>query len=118
MANRSMISFLNFVLAVLLLLLPLLCSSIAAAAEIRYEQKPCNGSIADCYEEEELLMESEISRRILAQSDPVTDISKVNNDNPCGKQSNGRPYKSCVGPKNGVRPCTQGNGCDRIYAGS
>ncbi|OVA05697.1 Rapid ALkalinization Factor [Macleaya cordata] len=72
----------------------------------------CNGSIAECNEEEEALMDSEISRRFLAEGGKPNFITPgaLKPDRPiCGQAH--QPYTSCL-PK----PANPYNrGCSKIY---
>lgn len=65
-----------------------------AGCEMVEKDTRCNGSIAQCHEEEELFMESEISRRLLAGTDkyityPVLGPDKTGEG---GKSDQGQPY--------------------------
>ncbi|XXG46572.1 hypothetical protein AAC387_Pa02g1382 [Persea americana] len=62
----------------------------------------CNGSIAQCHEEEELFMESEISRRFLAGTDKYITYPVLGPDKTGlgGKSEPGQPYN---------------RGCKKIY---
>ncbi|KAL5702782.1 hypothetical protein ACHQM5_027953 [Ranunculus cassubicifolius] len=73
----------------------------------------CNGTIADCYEGEEMLMESEISRRFLAENGKRISYGSLRNDQPaCGSGGRGEPYsKSCLPEKSN----SGGKGCYKIY---
>ncbi|CAI9777201.1 unnamed protein product [Fraxinus pennsylvanica] len=77
---------------------------------------PCNGSIADCDEELEILMESKISRRILEEKKYISP-GTLNRDQPvCDGGARGKPYTGgggCVPfPSNPYhRGCLQYYGC-------
>ncbi|KAL5697352.1 hypothetical protein ACHQM5_030802 [Ranunculus cassubicifolius] len=61
--------------------------------------QPCNGSIAECNEDDELLMDSEISRRLLqAKRPPPITYGALTRDQPAaGSGNTGRPYKkACI----------------------
>lgn len=79
-------------------------------AELHNEQ-PCNGTIADCNKEEEFTMDSEISRRILAQAGHISYDAVGRNQQPaCGTGARGDSYgRSCLShPVNpSGRPCTR-----------
>ncbi|CAA3014652.1 Hypothetical predicted protein [Olea europaea subsp. europaea] len=78
----------------------------------------CNGStIGDCIPvNEEFLMESEISRRILAQPDPSISYETFKPAKPFCKRD---AYGSCIGDPNtnfNNRPCNYNNLCVGILA--
>ena len=74
---------------------------------------PCNGSIAECDEEGEMLMESEISRRILAQK--YISPGALKPDQPvCNGGGRGEAYSRSGGclPKESNPP---NRGCEKFY---
>ncbi|XP_004147646.3 protein RALF-like 32 [Cucumis sativus] len=75
----------------------------------------CNGSIAECANEEEMLMESEITRRFLEQQKKYISIGALKKDHPaCDGASGGQPYTrsgSCAPPP--ANPYNRG--CSKIY---
>lgn len=75
---------------------------------------PCNGSIAECNEENEQLMESEISRRFLAQQKSIS-YGALKPDRPaCNSGASGQAYSNsedCLPP-----PANPPNrGCPKYY---
>ncbi|XP_022138047.1 protein RALF-like 32 [Momordica charantia] len=93
----------------LLFLLQALCLLRASFAS------PCNGSIAECNTEKEMLMESEISRRFLEQQKKYISIGALKKDRPaCDGSGRGQPYTksgSCVPPPSNPYD----RGCSKIY---
>ncbi|KAI3459698.1 hypothetical protein Pfo_016361 [Paulownia fortunei] len=74
----------------------------------------CNGSIAECNQDLEMLMESEISRRFLEQKKHIS-IGALKRDQPvCNGGAEGEPYSRGSGclpqPSN-----TYNRGCSRYY---
>ncbi|KAK6266090.1 hypothetical protein QUC31_016927 [Theobroma cacao] len=85
---------------------------VAAAADNSYhEKKQCDGSMAECGDiDEELLMESESSRRIL-QANRIS-YGAIRRDLPACGGSGGQPYSTnCLPPSS--NPYTRG--CSKIY---
>ncbi|CAK9318401.1 unnamed protein product [Citrullus colocynthis] len=73
---------------------------------------PCNGSIAECYEGEEMLMESEISRRFLEQKTKHISYDVLIKDKPTCSKGAGKPYgKNCKSSE--ANPYDRG--CGGIY---
>ncbi|XP_022138044.1 protein RALF-like 32 [Momordica charantia] len=75
---------------------------------------PCNGSIAECYVEEEMLMESEISRRFLEQQKKYISYDTLKKDQPACQGGKGKPYtksESCLPPPSNPYD----RGCKPIY---
>ncbi|KAL5697350.1 hypothetical protein ACHQM5_030800 [Ranunculus cassubicifolius] len=59
--------------------------------------QPCNGSIAECNEDDELLMDSETSRRLLQAKRRITYETLNRNQPAAGSGNTGRPYKkACI----------------------
>ncbi|EXB73698.1 hypothetical protein L484_026861 [Morus notabilis] len=78
-----------------------------------YTYTPCNGSIADCDVEGEMLMESEISRRVLAQRKYITP-GALKPDQPVCKGAKGEAYSKagdCL-PEQSNPP---DRGCQKYY---
>ncbi|KAL5702783.1 hypothetical protein ACHQM5_028007 [Ranunculus cassubicifolius] len=75
-----------FLISLVLVLLQL--SNVLSATQ------PCNGTLAECNEEDEFLMDSEISRRILAQGKYISPGALKNNQPTCG--GNGNSYSRCL----------------------
>ncbi|KAJ8643794.1 hypothetical protein MRB53_005542 [Persea americana] len=65
----------------------------------------CNGSIAQCYDQEEFLMESEISRRFLAEPNKyISTLALIKNVAADNGAAPGKSYtRQCVYGKD--RPC-------------
>ncbi|XP_062173638.1 protein RALF-like 32 [Alnus glutinosa] len=86
-------------------------SSLATHA---YSSTPCNGWIAECNEENEQLMESEISRRFLAQQKSISYGALKPNRPACDSGARGQDYRSsegCLPP-----PANPPNrGCPKYY---
>ncbi|KAF8388469.1 hypothetical protein HHK36_027141 [Tetracentron sinense] len=94
---------------------PSLAHEMRYPGESSYGYKPCNGSIAECYEEqEEMAMESEISRRILQGTKYITPGAQKPNQPVCGNGAQGVSYSSsCLPPQANPsnRGCTKYYGC-------
>lgn len=78
----------------------------------------CNGSIAECDENVENLMNSEINRRLLAQTKKYIGYPVVNTDNaPC--HAPGQPY-DCLGlqANKNTRVCPKRDRCSRYRSTS
>ncbi|XP_043720914.1 protein RALF-like 32 [Telopea speciosissima] len=75
----------------------------------------CNGSIAECNEEEELLMESEIAGRFLQETQNHISYGALKQNQPvCGGAANGDAYtktRSCQPPPSNP----QNRGCPKYY---
>nr|DAD27528.1 TPA_asm: hypothetical protein HUJ06_028996 [Nelumbo nucifera] len=106
MSTGSMRTSLKFFPVTLLLLLQLVCSSIAAAPQIGYRSKPNNGSVEEC-RREELTMESNISQSFIMTTVNILGANGVI----CNKE--GRPYESCLPKPAGKydRGCSIYNRC-------
>ncbi|GAB2227862.1 hypothetical protein Droror1_Dr00009689 [Drosera rotundifolia] len=86
----------------------------AAAGESARDLKVCNGSNAECEEENEMLMESEVSRRILAQSPGYIVPGALKKDQPvCDSGARGNPYIGPCIPEPSKHYSTAG--CPRYY---
>ncbi|CAI9776998.1 unnamed protein product [Fraxinus pennsylvanica] len=75
---------------------------------------PCNGSIADCDEELEILMESEISRRILEAKKYISPGALKRDQPVCNGGARGKPYTG----GGGCVPAPSNNysrGCQQYY---
>lgn len=81
---------------------------------VAYAYTPCNGSIAECSEENEQLMESEISRRFLAQQKSIS-YGALRPDHPaCDSGAKGQAYSNsgdCLPPP--ANPPSRG--CSKYY---
>lgn len=86
----------------------------SSASLANHSYTPCNGSIAECSEESEQMMESEISRRLLAQQKSIS-YGALKPDQPaCGGGARGQAYTSnggCIPPPS--NPPTRG--CSKYY---
>ncbi|KAG5029435.1 hypothetical protein AAZX31_05G140600 [Glycine max] len=75
----------------------------------------CNGSIAECNQEDELLMESEISRRFLEQKRSYISNGALQRDKPvCNGGGSGEAYSKtggCLPPPSNP----QNRGCSKYY---
>lgn len=82
-----------------------------------WDSKPragCNGLIGECFEDEEMLMDSEINRRILAGKTYISYGALRSNSVPCSRR--GASYYNCRsgGQANPYgRSCTQITRCAR-----
>ncbi|KAF9606213.1 hypothetical protein IFM89_023668 [Coptis chinensis] len=97
--------------SIILMALVLLLQVFYAISSINFDEvvQPCNGSIAECNEEDELLMDSEISRRILAPARFITPPA-LKRDSACPNGARGDPYHC------GPRPAGSYNsGCSKHY---
>lgn len=84
--------------------------SVAAAALEANPNVSCGATIAECNGDEGLLMESEVSRRILADGKFVT----YNGFKPDKPFCNAQLYGNCIEAINiKTRPCTMYNRCQR-----
>ncbi|KAF6166371.1 hypothetical protein GIB67_034922 [Kingdonia uniflora] len=104
MENMFKISLFKYLLVALLLLVNVSQASMSSANMVRV----CNGTIEECsVMKEELLMESDISRRFLAETKYLNYKALKPNQPVCGSSA-GQPYsKSCLPPKSNTytRPC-------------
>ncbi|KAL2343513.1 hypothetical protein Fmac_004798 [Flemingia macrophylla] len=74
----------------------------------------CNGSIAECNQEDELLMESEISRRFLEQKKYISNGALQRDKPVCNGGSSGEAYSKtggCLPPPSNP----QSRGCSKYY---
>ncbi|GLJ12972.1 hypothetical protein SUGI_0201890 [Cryptomeria japonica] len=79
-----------------------------------YSKNSCDGSIGDCFTDEEMLMDSEINRRILAATQHISYGALKGDSVPCSKK--GTSYYNCgeSGEANPYkRPCTMITRCAR-----
>ncbi|KAM4117220.1 hypothetical protein ACJW30_02G107800 [Castanea mollissima] len=84
------------------------------ASSANDDYTPCNGSIAECNEEDEKLMGSEISQRFLAQQKSISYGALNKNQPVCNGGSNGEAYSKsggCLPPPS--NPETRG--CSKYY---
>ncbi|KAF8402148.1 hypothetical protein HHK36_013100 [Tetracentron sinense] len=92
LSNKRPISLFFF-----LLVITVLSTIVSAAQRSNIAYAPCNGSIAECYEEDEMLMESEISRRFLEEKKYITP-GALNKDKPvCRGGASGEAYTKTGG---------------------
>ncbi|GMH20268.1 hypothetical protein Nepgr_022109 [Nepenthes gracilis] len=96
-------------------LLCLLCLAGGAAGKSTGEFAQCNRSIAACEEENEMLMESEISWRILEETRYITYGALKPNEPACNSGTRGGPYADCLPPPSNpqTRPCSKYYRCQR-----
>ncbi|KAH7521609.1 hypothetical protein FEM48_Zijuj07G0051300 [Ziziphus jujuba var. spinosa] len=83
-----------------------------AATFTGYRDTPCNGSIAECNKEEEILMESDISRRFLEQK--YISPGALKPDQPVCEGANGESYSNagnCLPPSSNPHD----RGCSKYY---
>ncbi|KAJ4957153.1 hypothetical protein NE237_013936 [Protea cynaroides] len=110
--GTSWCRYLHLLFPLLLIVLPAVIFS-ATFTDDAYLR--CNGSIAECNEEEELLIESEIARRFLQESKNHISYGALNPDRPvCDGSASGEPYSktgSCRQPPSNP----QNRGCSKIY---
>ncbi|KAF9606212.1 hypothetical protein IFM89_023667 [Coptis chinensis] len=100
--------------SIILMALVLLLQVFYAISSINFDEvvQPCNGSIAECNEEDGLLMDSEISRRILAAQGYAHFITypPLKADSACSNGARGDPYHCAPRRANNYRP-----GCSHYY---
>ncbi|KAF3456650.1 hypothetical protein FNV43_RR01304 [Rhamnella rubrinervis] len=95
-----------------LLLLSLLLRSGDAASFIGYTDTACNGSIAECNQESETLMESEISRRFLEDQKRYISPGALKPDQPVCRGAGGESYAgNCLPPSSNPHD----RGCSKYY---
>lgn len=97
-----------------LLLLSLLLHSGDAASFVSYSGKACNGSIVECNQESEMLMESEISRRFLEGKNKYISPGALKPDQPVCRGASGESYSNagnCLPPSS--KPYQRG--CSKYY---
>ncbi|GMP78093.1 hypothetical protein CsSME_00034160 [Camellia sinensis var. sinensis] len=80
-----------------LVLLSLLCLGGCVGVTTSDARVQCNGSIAECHADMEMLMESEVSRRFLQTTNHIT-YGALKQDQPaCNSGKSGEAYsKSCL----------------------
>ena len=84
------------------------------ASSANDDYTPCNGSIAECNEEDEKLMGSEISQRFLAQKKSISYGALNKNQPVCNGGSSGEAYSKsggCLPPPSNP----QTRGCSKYY---
>ncbi|PON55673.1 Rapid ALkalinization Factor [Parasponia andersonii] len=97
-----------------LLIIGLLYFSSAASLTEGDAHTPCNGSIAECDEEGEMLMESDISRRVLAQKKYISPGALKPDQPVCNGGGRGQAYSksgNCL-PQSSNPP---DRGCEKYY---
>ncbi|KAK9138476.1 hypothetical protein Sjap_009070 [Stephania japonica] len=102
------------VLLILLLLQFLVISSSTSLDLGMHSSKYCNGSIAECNEEHEMLMESEISRRFLAEGRMIGYGSLKPDQPACNGGKPGASYSGqCLPPESNAyrRGCSKAHYC-------
>ncbi|KAL5702843.1 hypothetical protein ACHQM5_028008 [Ranunculus cassubicifolius] len=91
----------------LILLMVLLIQAIVINGFSSSNSQPCNGSIAECNEEEEMIMDSEINKEILLQTHKHIAPGTLRRDSAgCFRTASGQPYNCLSKPVN-----TQHKGC-------
>ncbi|KAG9455817.1 hypothetical protein H6P81_000325 [Aristolochia fimbriata] len=107
-ASKKWIQVLTFA-ALLLVHLMVFLAALCRAAET---EGSCNGSISECYRDEEIFMESETSRRILAEGVMNISYEALHQDRAAAAGAGAmqhRPY---------FRDCSPNNGCrTQVYNG-
>ncbi|XWS13338.1 hypothetical protein CRYUN_Cryun36dG0029000 [Craigia yunnanensis] len=92
----------------------LLCLSNSALSPVSEAFMPCTGSIGECNEANEMLMESEISRRFLEQKRYISPGALKRDQPVCNGGSNGEAYSKTRGclpqPSNPYN-----RGCSKYY---
>ncbi|KAJ9173871.1 hypothetical protein P3X46_016964 [Hevea brasiliensis] len=97
----------SFHIIILSLLLFLCNNRVSSSSAVR-----CNGSIAECSEDYELLMESEISGRILAQKKYISPGALKRDKPVCNGGGSGQSYSSSCLPSSSN---SQTRGCSKYY---
>ncbi|KAL5542778.1 hypothetical protein UlMin_010488 [Ulmus minor] len=98
----------------LLLILNLLYVAKATTLIEGYTYMPCNGSIAECDEESEMMMESDISKRILQNKKYISPGALKPNQPVCGGGERGEAYSKtggCLPPQSNPGQ----RGCQKYY---
>ncbi|KAL7177149.1 hypothetical protein ACSBR2_030480 [Camellia fascicularis] len=95
-----------------LVLLSLLCLGGCVGVTTSAAHVQCNGSMAECHADMEMLMESEVSRRFLETTNHIT-YGALKQDQPaCNSGKSGEAYsKSCL-PKESN---PESRGCSEYY---
>ena len=75
----------------------LLCLSNSALSPVSDAFMPCKGSIGECHEANEMLMESEISRRFLEKKRYISPGALKRDQPVCNGGSNGEAYSKTGG---------------------
>ncbi|KAJ7957263.1 Rapid ALkalinization Factor [Quillaja saponaria] len=110
MESRSTIRCLQFCFFIVI---SFMCFSNSVLSWMSHAQT-CNGSIAECNEENELLMESEISRRFLEQKRYISPGALKRDQPVCRGGASGEAYSKaggCLPPQS--NPATRG--CSKYY---
>ncbi|XWS35195.1 hypothetical protein CRYUN_Cryun21dG0105300 [Craigia yunnanensis] len=98
----------------LLFFFSLLCLSNSALSPVSDAFMPCNGLIGECNEANEMLMESEISRRFLGQKKYISPGALKRDQPVCNGGSGGEAYSKSGGclpqPSNPYH-----RGCSKYY---
>ncbi|KAK1271304.1 hypothetical protein QJS04_geneDACA004474 [Acorus gramineus] len=89
----------------LALLLLLITISLAEAIHVK---RPCNGTVVDCNDEEEWLMESDTVRRLLQTTSGS--YASLQTQSACAGSNGGAYENTCFSQVN-----TPSRGCDPIY---
>ncbi|XP_044487710.1 protein RALF-like 32 [Mangifera indica] len=98
----------------LLLLLLLLTKAVTTTTTTTTKSNICNNSIAECDEDVEMLMESEIARRVLAQKKYITPGALKPDQPVCNSGGRGEAYSKtggCLPPPSNP----EDRGCSAYY---
>ncbi|CAL5214074.1 unnamed protein product [Lathyrus oleraceus] len=105
---------LTFFYLMFLIILMQLSSTVLSLSSSTHHSKICNGSIGECNEEGEELMESEISRRLLEQRRYISE-GALKRDRPvCNGGAGGEAYsksEGCIPPPSNP----YNRGCSKYY---
>ncbi|KAJ1407302.1 Rapid ALkalinization Factor [Sesbania bispinosa] len=107
MASKSTIRFLSFCYLILFCFMQF-------SSTVFSWTSTCNGSIAECNQDDELLMESEISRRFLEQKRYISDGALKRDKPVCNGGASGEAYSKsggCLPPPSN----TYNRGCSKYY---
>ncbi|XP_027119503.2 protein RALF-like 32 [Coffea arabica] len=105
--SRKLLSSLFFLLLALLFF-------IIAVSSVNDARSTCNGSIAECSQDFETLMDSEISRRFLAEKRYISNGALRRDEPACNGGGRGEPYSSsegCLPPQSN----RYNRGCSAYY---
>lgn len=116
---RKAHSFLPFAIIVVVLLCGLSRNNVSAERRINSNNPRCNGSIAECQEELELVMDSDVHARLLQQQTKPITLGAIAQDGATCNNGNGKNYNGCSGKASAIytRPCNEANRCERHPAG-
>ncbi|KAM6544614.1 hypothetical protein CsatB_025350 [Cannabis sativa] len=112
--NMVSLQFYNSLLIIGLLYFGCSTTRVVLLAECYTTYMPCNGSIAECHEEGEMFMESDISRRILEEKRYISPGALRRDQPVCRGGQGGESYSragNCL-PQQSNPP---GRGCEKYY---